>query len=385
MGPLTGLRVVEFAGLGPAPFCGMVLADLGADVLVVDRRSANPSTGDTAFFNLGRFNLLNRGKRIVALDLKKPQAVAAGLRLIDAADALIEGFRPGVMERLGLGPEACLERNPKLVYARMTGWGQHGPLAPVAGHDVNYLALSGALSLGAPPGGKPWAPPTLVGDMGGGGMLLAVGILAALHEARGSGKGQVVDAAITDGSALLATMFYGLLAAGVWRDPSQPQPLDSTAPSYDTYRCADGGWISLGSLERPFFERLAALCDLGDDAIEHAWDPGRWPAMKARVADVIARRTRDEWCALLEGTDICFAPVLDPIEATAHPHNRARATFATIDGVVQPAPAPRFSRTPAATPAPPPARDAAAAARALAAWGLGAADIDALRAADALG
>jgi alpha-methylacyl-CoA racemase len=381
MGPLAGLRVVEFAGLGPGPFCGMVFADLGADVLLVERKAANPSTGDAAFFSLGRHNLLNRGKRAIALDLKKREAIDAALRLIARADALIEGFRPGVMERLGLGPDACLARNAKLVYGRMTGWGQTGPLAPVAGHDVNYLAITGALALGAPPGGKPWAPPTLVGDMGGGGMLLAVGILAALHEARTSGKGQVVDAAITDGAALLSTLFHGLRAAGVWGGPAEAHPLDSSAPYYDTYRCKDGRWISLGSLERPFFDRLIELAGLGDDARAKQWDPAQWPAMKARVEAVIAEKTRDEWTALLEGTDLCFAPVLDIDEAPAHPHNRARGTFVDVDGVVQPAAAPRFSRTPGAAGVPSSKKDG----EALRAWGFADADVDALACAGALG
>jgi alpha-methylacyl-CoA racemase len=360
----------------------MLLADLGADVLVVRRKLANPSTGDAAFFGLGRHNLLDRGKRAVAFDLKKPEAVDAALRLIAGADALIEGFRPGVMERLGLGPDACFERNARLVYGRMTGWGQDGPLAHAAGHDVNYLAISGALALGAPPGGKPWAPPTLVGDMGGGGLLLAFGVLAAMHESHRSGRGQVVDAAITDGAALLATLFHGLRAAGVWAGAGGPHPLDSTAPYYDTYRCADGRWIALGPLERPFFERLVALCGLGDDALAQQWDPARWPAMKSRVAAVVAAKTRDEWCALLEGTDICFAPVLDVDEAPSHPHNRARGTFVTVDGAVQPAPAPRFSRTPAGIESPPPRESDGVGA--LAAWGFAAEEIDALRAAGAM-
>ncbi len=384
MGPLADIRVIELAGIGPGPFCGMLLADLGADVLVVDRKAANPSTGDVGFFNLGRFQLLNRGKRVIALDLKKPAGAVAALRLIGVADALIEGFRPGVMERLGLGPDTCLARNPRLVYGRMTGWGQHGPLAHAAGHDVNYLALSGALSLGAPAGGKPWAPPTLVGDMGGGGVLLALGIVAALHETRRSGKGQVVDAAITDGSALLTTLFHGLRAAGIWQGPGNPHPLDSTAPFYDTFRCADGRWIALGALEPPFFERLVVLAGLGDDARAQQWDATQWPAMKARVAAVIERKSRDEWSALLEGTDICFAPVLDLDEAPSHPHNRARGTFVEIDGVIQPAPAPRFSRSAPAVRSPPPRADDDADAT-LAAWGFDAGEIAALRENDALG
>ncbi len=380
MGPLHGLRIVEFAGIGPGPFCGMVLADLGADVLVVDRKVPNANTRDVSFFNLGRFALLNRGKRAVALDLKQPAGVAAALRLIAAADALIEGFRPGVMERNGLGPDVCLARNPRLVYGRMTGWGQTGPLANAAGHDINYLALSGALALGAPPGGHPWAPPTLVGDMGGGGLVLALGIVSAILEARTSGKGQVVDAAITDGSALLTTIFHAFKASGIWQGPGHPHVLDSSAPFYDSFRCADAKWISIGALEPQFYALLVEKCGLADDpAFAMQWNGAAWPQMKERIATLIATRTRDEWCRLLEGTDVCFAPVLDPDEAAAHPHNRARGTFVDVDGVTQPAPAPRFSRTPAQvrSPPPPPGQSDDAA---LADWGFAPAEIDALRA-----
>jgi alpha-methylacyl-CoA racemase len=385
MGPLQGIRIIEFAGIGPGPFCGMVLADLGADVLVVDRKVPNANTRDVSFFNLGRFALLNRGKRAVALDLKQPAGVDAALRLVAAADALIEGFRPGVMERNGLGPEVCLVRNPRLVYGRMTGWGQTGPLANAAGHDINYLALSGVLALGAPPGGHPWAPPTLVGDMGGGGLVLALGIVSAILEVRTSGKGQVVDAAITDGSALLTTIFHAFKAAGIWKGPGQPHVLDSSAPFYDTYRCADGKWISIGALEPQFYALLVEKCGLGDDpAFAKQWNGAAWPQMKERLAALIATRTRDEWCRLFEGTDVCFAPVLDPDEAAAHPHNRARGTFVDVDGVPQPAPAPRFSRTPAAvrSPPPPPGEPDDAA---LTGWGFTAGEINALRAAGALG
>jgi alpha-methylacyl-CoA racemase len=384
MGPLQGIRIVEFAGIGPGPFCGMVLADLGADVLVVDRKAPNANTRDVSFFNLGRFALLNRGKRAAALDLKRPAGVDAALRLIAAADALIEGFRPGVMERNGLGPDVCLARNPRLVYGRMTGWGQTGPLANAAGHDINYLALSGALALGAPPGGHPWAPPTLVGDMGGGGLVLALGIVSAILEARTSGKGQVVDAAITDGSALLTTIFHAFKAAGIWQGPGHPHVLDSSAPFYDTFRCADGKWISIGALEPQFYALLVDKCGLADDpTFAKQWNGAAWPQMKQRIAALVTTRTRDEWCRLLEGTDACFAPVLDPDEAAAHPHNRARSTFVDVDGVTQPAPAPRFSRTPAEvrSPPPPPRQPDDAA---LADWGFTAGDIGALRAAGAL-
>ena len=383
MGPLQGIRIVEFAGIGPGPFCGMVLADLGADVLVIDRKVPNANTRDVSFFNPGRFALLNRGKRAVALDLKQPAGVDAALRLIAAADALIEGFRPGVMERNGLGPDICLARNPRLVYGRMTGWGQTGPLANAAGHDINYLALSGALALGAPPGGHPWATPTLVGDMGGGGLVLALGIVSAILEVRTSAKGQVVDAAITDGSALLTTIFHALKAAGIWSGPGHPHVLDSSAPFYDTFRCADGKWISIGALEPQFYALLVDKCGLAESLFERQWDSAQWPAMKRRIAALFATRTREEWCRLLEGTDACFAPVLDPDEAPAHPHNRGRGTFVDVDGVTQPAPAPRFSRTPPEVRSPPP-RPGQPDDAALTAWGFTTRDIDALREAGAL-
>ncbi len=383
MGPLKGVRIVEFAGIGPAPFCGMVLADLGADVLLVDRKVPNANTRDVSFFNAGRFDLLKRGKRAVALDLKQPAGVAAALRLVDSADALIEGFRPGVMERNGLGPDQCLARNPRLIYGRMTGWGQSGPLTNAAGHDINYLALSGALSLGAPPGGRPWAPPTLVGDMGGGGLVLALGIVSAVLEARTSGKGQVVDAAITDGSALLTTLFHALKAAGIWQGPGHPHVLDSSAPFYDTFRCADGKWISIGAIEPQFYSLLLANCGLTDVSPSRQWDTTQWPALKARIAALVAMRPRDEWCTLLEGTDVCFAPVLDLDEAPAHRHNRARGTFIEVDGIAQPAPAPRFSRTEAEVRNPPPAPGSPD-DDALADWGFATDELRALRAAGAL-
>ena len=383
MGPLHGIRIVEFAGIGPGPFCGMVLADLGADVLVVGRKVPNQNTRDVSFFNLGRFDLLSRGKRTIALDLKQPAGVAAALQLIKSADALIEGFRPGVMERNGLGPDVCLARNPRLVYGRMTGWGQSGPLANAAGHDVNYLALSGALSLGTRASGQPWAPPAVLGDMGGGGLLLALGIVSAILEARTSGKGQVVDAAITDGSALLSTLFHAFKASGIWRGPGHPHVLDSSAPFYDTFCCADGKWISIGALEPQFFAVLVEKLGLSDIAPGQQWNVAQWPALKARIAALITMRTRDEWCRVLEGTDVCFAPVLDLDEAPSHPHNRARGTFVEVDGVTQPAPAPRFSRTGAAIKNPPPAAgepdDGA-----LEAWGFALDELDALRAAGVL-
>jgi alpha-methylacyl-CoA racemase len=378
MGPLQGVRIVEFAGIGPAPFAAMVLADLGADVLIIDRKNPNQNTQGLAFFNLGPYALLNRGKRAIALDLKRPAGVAAALRLIASADALIEGFRPGVMERNGLGPDVCLASNPRLVYGRMTGWGQDGPLAQAAGHDVNYLALSGALSLGAPPGGQPWAPPAVLGDMGGGALMLALGIVSAVLEARTSGQGQVVDAAITDGSALLTTIFHAFKAAGVWKGPDHVSVLDSSAPFYATYRCADGKWISIGALEPQFYALLVEKCELGDMALGTQWDMAEWPALKTRIAALVATRPRDEWCRLLEGSDTCFAPVLDLEEAPAHPHNRARGTFIEVDGVTQPAPAPRFSRSIAAIRNPPPCVETSDDA-ALAAWGFAPDEVAAMR------
>jgi alpha-methylacyl-CoA racemase len=382
-GPLRGVRIVEFAGIGPGPFCGMVLADLGADVLVVSRKKPNPNTREVSFFNPGRFDLLNRGKQTIALDLKDPGGIAAALRLVGAADALIEGFRPGVMERNGLGPEDCFARNARLVYGRMTGWGQSGPLSNAAGHDINYLALSGALSLGAPPEGRPWAPPTLLGDMGGGGLLLALGIVSAILEARTSGKGQVVDAAITDGTALVTTLFHSLKAAELWPGPGHPHALDSSAPFYGTFRCADGKWISIGALEPQFYALLLDKCGLTEVAADEQWNASQWPALTRRLEALIGTRSRDEWCALLEGTDACFAPVLDLDEAPRHPHNRARGTFVEIDGVCQPAPAPRFSRTVAKVATPPPVpggQDDGVLAR----WGIPADEVHALREAGAL-
>jgi alpha-methylacyl-CoA racemase len=383
MGPLKGVRIVELAGIGPAPFAAMVLADLGADVLVIDRKVPNQNTRGVSFFNLGRHALLNRGKRAIALDLKQPAGVNAALRLIGSTDALIEGFRPGVMERNGLSPDVCLARNPRLVYGRMTGWGQNGPLAQAAGHDVNYLALSGALSLGAPPGGHPWAPPAVLGDMGGGGLLLALGIVCAILDARVSGQGQVVDAAITDGSALLTTIFHAFKAGGVWGGPEHVNVLDSSAPFYSTYRCADGKWISIGALEPQFYAVLMEKCGLTDVALGEQWDAATWPALKPRIAALVATRPRDEWCRLLEGSDACFAPVLDLNEAPAHPHNRERGTFIEVDGVPQPAPAPRFSRTVAEVKRPPPIGGKPD-DTALFDWGFAPDEVDALRGTGAL-
>lgn len=341
-GPLEGLRVVEMAGLGPGPFCGMVMADLGADVACIERPGApQPSVDITA-----------RGKRRLAIDLQAPGAAGEALGLIAHADLLIEGFRPGVMERLGLGPDPCLAANPRLVYGRMTGWGQTGPLSGAAGHDINYVALTGALHAIGRAGEAPPPPLNYLGDYGGGAMLLAVGLLAALHAARTGGRGQVVDAAMTDGAALLSSLFYGMKASGDWSCQRGENLLDGGAHFYDTYACADGKYVAVGALEPRFFQRLCELCGLDEAFCSGQMDRSRWPLMKLRLADMFRCRTRQEWCALLEGSDACFAPVLDWDEAPAHPHNRARGTFVTVDGVVQPAPAPRFSGTPPAQPRP---------------------------------
>ncbi len=347
-GPLHGVRVIELAGIGPGPFACMMLADLGADVVRVDRAERVGKGSPDAV----RVDVLSRGRRSVGVDLKHPEGVATVLELVERADVLIEGFRPGVAERLGLGPDVCLERNPRLVYGRMTGWGQTGPYAHMAGHDINYIALAGALHPIGRQGQAPVPPLNFVGDFGGGGMLLALGVCAALVEARASGAGQVIDAAMTDGSALLTAMFHGLATTGAWSTERGTNLLDTGAHMYDVYECADGEYISLGSLEPQFY---AEMCErLGIPAEElPEYDRARWPEMKARVASVVRGRTRAEWCDLLEGTDVCFAPVLSLTEAPAHPHNVARQTFIEVEGITQPAPAPRFSRTPGAVRRPP--------------------------------
>ena len=352
MGVLSGLRVVEIAGLGPAPFCGMLLADMGAEVVLVERGGAKG--GDP--LTLGKNAIVNRGKRSVALDLKDPAAVDAVLRLVDGADALIEGMRPGVMERLGLGPEACLARNPRLVYGRMTGWGQDGPLAHAAGHDINYIALSGALWFSGAPGAPPMAPPTLVGDLGGGALYLALGVLAALLSARQTGAGQVIDAAIVDGSANLMNLLLSAHAAG--QQPfERGQGLLDGPHWYGSYACADGQFVSVGALEPQFNALLFTRLGLADDPdFRNAYDARRWPRLRERLAGLFLTQPRAHWVALLEGSDACFAPVLTPRDALAHPHMAARAVYAERDGVLQAAPAPRFSATPSGVPGPVPAR-----------------------------
>ncbi len=381
-GPLQGVRVIELAGIGPGPFAGMMLADMGADVVRVDR-AASVSEGAAPPVT----DVLGRGRRSVGVDLKHPQGRDTVLRLVESADALIEGFRPGVTERLGLGPDACAARNPRLVYGRMTGWGQEGPYAAMAGHDINYLALSGTLSLLGRAGQPPTPPVNLVGDFGGGGMLLAFGVVAALLEASRSGQGQVIDAAMIDGSALLAGMVWGFEADGQW-GPRGTNLLDTGAWYYDVFETADGRWVSIGSLEPQFFAELVRITGLAADVdgggpVAAQGDRAAWPDAKVRLAGIIATRTRDEWCALMEGTDVCFAPVLDLDETPGHPHHRARGGFVEVAGVVQPAPAPRLSRTPGNVRGP-----AAAAGRhtdeVLADWGFDAAEVAELRTAGAV-
>ncbi len=348
-GPLHGVKVVELAGIGPGPFAAMLLADLGADVVRVDRVGrGSPLTGDP------RHDLLNRGKRSVAVDLRTGPGRELVLALAGRADALVEGYRPGVAERLGVGPIEVLARNPRLVYARMTGWGQDGPLAAGAGHDITYLAITGALHAIGRAGGPPQVPLNLVGDFGGGSLYLVVGLLAALHEAARSGRGQVVDAAVTDGAAHLTTMFHGFAATGLWQDERGVNLLDTGAPFYDVYPASDGRYLAVGALEPQFYAEFVRLLDPGDDLPEQ-YDRARWPQLRARIAAAFATRTRDEWAQVFEGTDACVAPVLSLGEAHAHPHLAARGTFERRGEVVQPAAAPRFSRTPTAPGGPPPA------------------------------
>ncbi|QYY28405.1 CoA transferase [Cupriavidus pinatubonensis] len=363
-GPLAGVRIIELAGIGPGPLAGMMLADMGAEVLRIER----PGETDLGVRRERRFDLMLRGRKSIALDLKDPQAVAAVLDLVESADALIEGFRPGVTERLGLGPDACLARNPKLVYGRITGWGQTGPLAHTAGHDVNYIALTGALNAIGQRGQRPAIPPAYLGDFAGGGMFLLAGVLAALVEAGKSGKGQVVDAAIVDGAAALGSVFFGLVAAGQWNPERGTNVLDSGAHYYNVYQCKDGGWISVGPIEARFYRDLLDRIGIDPASLGEQLDPANWEAAGNRLAELFRTRTRDEWCALLEGTDACFAPVLSYEEAPQHAHLKARETFVEIDGIVQPAPAPRFSRTPSALPTAPRAPDVRDYAHTLAGW-----------------
>ena len=366
-GPLRGVRVVELAGIGPGPYACMLLADLGAEVLRVDRPGASPGPV--------RSDLLGRGRRSVALDLKRPEAAEVVLRLVERADALVEGFRPGVAERLGVGPAECLARNPRLVYGRMTGWGQQGPLAPRVGHDINYIGLTGALAAVGEAGRKPVPPLNLVADFGGGAMFLVLGVLAALVERAGSGRGQVVDAAMVDGVTSLLTLFYGLRAGGQWRDERGSNALDGGAPFYDTYECADGRYVAVGALEPQFWAALVETLGLAD--LPGQLDVTRWPELRGRLAEVFATRSRDEWAIVFAEVDACVTPVLTLGEAPGHPHLAARGSVVEHGGVRQPAPAPRFSRTPGALGAPPtmPGTDTRAALRD---WGFDATEVQRL-------
>jgi alpha-methylacyl-CoA racemase len=380
MGPLKGYKIIEMAGIGPGPMCAMLLADLGATVLRVDRQQESGLGLPSA----QRFSIMNRSRHAIAVDLKQRGGVDLVLRLVAEADALIEGFRPGVMERLGLGPEPCLTRNPKLVYGRMTGWGQEGPLAQAAGHDLNYISLAGvAHSIGRR--GQPPTPPlNLIGDFGGGALYLALGVACGLLEAQRSGKGQVVDAAMVDGAASLMTIFFALHAAGSFTMTRGENVLDSGAFFYDVYECADGKYISLACIEDKFLAEFLERMEIDPKEMPRKMDRTRWPEAKTRLAALFKTKTRDEWCRLLEGSDACFAPVLTLEEAPRHPHNLARGTFVEVDGIVQPAPAPRFSRTPTAKPTPPEAPGARGNAS-LAAWGFSTAEIDGLARAGVLG
>ncbi len=378
-GPLEGVRIVELAGLGPAPFAGMMLADGGADIIRIDRsdRATYPPHTEA------HVDLMNRGRRSVAVDLKHADGVALVLRLVEKADGLMEGFRPGVAERLGLGPDVCLARNPALVYGRMTGWGQDGPMAKAAGHDIDYIALAGALEPMGRAGQTPYPPLNLVGDFGGGGMLLAFGMCAAIISARQTGKGQVVDAAMVDGAASLMTMTYTLRAAGIWNEQRGTNLLDTGAHFYEVYKTADGGFIGVGAIEPQFYAELLRLLGLEGQDLPDQMDREAWPKMKERFAAIFATRSRAEWETVFEGSDACAAPVLSPSEAPGHPHNTARGTFTEVAGVVQPAPAPRFLGTPGSIRRPPP-NPGQHADEALADWGLAEGEVKELRAAGAI-
>ena len=372
MGPLAGIRVLEFEAIGPAPFAGMLLADMGADVLVLER----PAVTDLGLKRERRHDVMLRGKRSVTLDLKKAAAAEVSLALVEKADVVIEGYRPGVMERLGLGPDVALARNPRLVYGRMTGWGQDGPLAPRAGHDINYIALAGVLHAFGRKGEAPVPPLNLVGDFGGGGMLLGFGVACALIEASRSGKGQVVDAAMIDGAALLAAMFSGMLAAKTWSEERGANILDTGAPWYNVYETRDGKYVSIGSIEGRFYEELLSRLEL--KGLPDQYDRERWPEMKEAFARVFRTKTRDEWCKVFDGSDACFAPVLSWSETRKDPHNLARGAYVSVNDVEQPAPAPRYSRTPAAVRGAPPERGEGG-LQALKDWGFGAKDIEGLK------
>lgn len=344
-GPLAGVRIVEFAGIGPGPFCGMLLADQGADVVRIDRKGPGRDS---------KHDVPGRGRRSVALDLKEPDDIEIALKLIGKADGLIEGFRPGVMERLGLGPDVCLARNPALVYGRMTGWGQYGALSHSAGHDINYISITGGLYAMGRAGETPAPPLNLVGDYGGGALYLAFGLCAGLLSAKATGKGQVIDVAMSDGAASLMAMFYGMKSAGIWTSERGANMLDGGAHYYDAYECADGGFISIGSIEPQFYALLLEKAGITDTQFHRQNDTSAWPELKAKTIALFKTKTRDEWCAIMEGTDICFAPILSMDEAPEYKHNKDRSTFVEIEGVVQPNVAPRFLGTPGKIQGPPP-------------------------------
>ena len=373
-GPLAGIRVLEITGLGPGPFCGMLLADLGAEVLRLERADVAAGTDHTRPAS----NAMHRGKRAIGIDLKSPEGAATFLRLCEHADAVIDVFRPGVAERLGIGPDECRGRNSRLIYGRLTGWGQHGPYAPMAGHDIDYIAISGALEPMGRAGQPPTPPLNVVGDFAGGGMLLAFGIVAALFEREHTGMGQVIDAAMIDGAALMMTPFFAARASGFWGERGT-NILDTGAPFYEVYATADGAWMAVGAIEPQFYALLLDGLGLDPASLPNRDDPANWAPLKEQFAAVFATRSRDEWCAVFDGTDACVVPVLSPLEAPVHPHNRARHGFLERDGVPQPAPAPRFSAHPAPSPAPPqhPGADTAAV---LADWGLDREDVAALQA-----
>ena len=381
MGPLAGIKIVELTGIGPAPMCAMLLADLGATVLRIDR----PGGSDLGVPRPLRYDLLLRGRRCLALDLKRPDGKALALRLVEGADALIEGFRPGVTERLGLGPTECLARNSRLVYGRVTGWGQDGPLAQAAGHDLNYIALAGAVHAFGRCGQPPTPPLNLIGDFGGGALYLAFGVVCGVLEAQRSGRGQVVDAAMVDGTASLMTAFHGLMAGGLGSHERGTNILDTGAHFYEVYECADGRWISVAAIEGKFYAELLRRLDIDPATMPPQMEQEHWPEAKARLAALFRRRTQSEWCTLLEGTDACFAPVLTTDEAPSHAHNKMRGTFIEIDGIMQPAPAPRFSRTVSDLPIPPQPPSGLEEAEAVLADWLDPREVAALRAAGTLG
>ena len=366
-GPLQGFKIIELAGIGPGPFCGMMLADMGAEVIRVERIGAAQATHAPK-------DVLTRNRRSIAVDLKSPEGVEAVLRLVEKADGLIEGFRPGVTERLGLGPHDCQARNPRLVYGRMTGWGQEGPMAQAAGHDINYISLAGALHAIGRNGERPVPPLNLVGDFGGGGMLLAYGMVCGILETTKSSQGQVIDAAMVDGTAALMAMFYSMSASGVFETQRGTNMLDGGAHFYDTYETADGEYISIGSIEPQFYALLMEKAGLDTEYFQPQMDRGRWDELKAKLTEVFRTKTQAQWCEIMEGSDVCFAPVLNLIDAADHPHNKARNSYQTVAGMLQQSPAPRFSRTPAADIAPPrvPGEDTAAV---LADYGLSAEEI----------